>query len=275
MPGRKYLGFLIVAVLMIGCGRAKPKLDNIFDGFRGTIVVYDQQHDMYTRWNDQRAMQRFSPCSTFKIPNALIALEAGVIPNSDYVIDWDSAKYPRQEWWSDNLWSTMAKPHNLKSAIKYSVVWYFQELAKRIGKERYKKYLSIMNYGNRDISGELTEFWLMSSLKISAHEQVEFLKRFYHNRFGFKKENIRQVKEAIVLEENDRYRLSGKTGLGISDDQTIGWLVGYLEQGENVYFYAMNIESDDYEMVRSSRMNIVKDVFREMGVIPGEQFDER
>jgi len=275
VPGCRYWGIVfIVLLLLLGCGRAKPRLDNIFDGFDGTIVVYDQQHDMYTRWNEQRAMERYSPCSTFKIPNALIALESGVIPNSDYVIAWDSNLYPRQEWWTDNPWATRARDHTLKSAIQYSVVWYFQELAKQIGRERYEEYLAKMNYGNRDISGELTEFWLESSLKISAHEQVEFLRKFYYNRFGFKPENIEQVKEAIILEENDLYRLSGKTGLGMYDDRTIGWLVGYVERGENVYYYAMNIESSDYDRVRSSRLNIVKDVLREMGVIPGEQLDE-
>jgi len=269
MPG--YRSFLpaILFILLLSCGKPVPELDNYFDGFDGTIVIYDEMSGRYIRFNETRAVTRFSPCSTFKIPNALIALESGVIPNSGHVIPWNSDLYPRQAWWSDNPWSTRAKDHTLTSAIKYSVVWYFKELAKMIGENRYQQYLSGFKYGNLDISGGLTNFWLVSSLKISAHEQVEFLQNFYHNRLPFNPENIAQIKDAIILEEASGFRLSGKTGLGIIGDRTLGWLVGYIEKGDSVYFYALNIESENYEAVRSGRLEIVKDVFRELGVLPG------
>lgn len=258
---------LLLIVVLIGCGHQKPRLDGYFDGFKGTIVIYDEASGRYTRYNETRAAKRFSPCSTFKIPNALIALETGVIKSSQDTIKWNQQLYPKQDWWTDDPWATWARDHTMESAIKYSVVWYFKELAKRIGPERYEEYLAKMNYGNRDISGGLTNFWLVSSLKISAHEQVEFLKNFYHNRFGFNPGNIAQVKDALILEESQNYRLSGKTGTGVLGETTLGWLVGYLEKDGNVWFYALNLEHKDYDQIRSSRMEIVKNVFREMGVI--------
>jgi len=258
-------------VLFVGCGHEKPRLDGYFDGLDGCIVVYDESADQYIRYNETRASTRFSPCSTFKIPNAAIALETGIIPGSDFVIDWNSNLYPKQNWWTDDPWATWARSHTMKSAIQYSVVWYFKELARMIGEQRYNEYLKVMNYGSRDISGGLTQFWLVSSLTISPDEQVEFLRRFYHNDFGFKPESIDQVKDAIVLEDNDSYRLSGKTGTGMIDDRTMGWLVGYVEKNNNVYYYALNIESTDYDRIRSSRLDIVKSVFREMGVIPASE----
>ena len=109
-------------------------------------------------------------------------------------------------------------------------------------------YLDKINYGNKDISGGITKFWLQSSLKISAKEQVDILRQFYDDLLPFSKRNIDIVKEIIVQSEDQGAKLSGKTGSGSktnSDKNINGWFVGYVEKDEDVYFFATNIEAND------------------------------
>jgi len=42
--------------------------------------------------------------------------------------------------------------HNMRTAMKYSAVWFYQELARRIGYERMQNYVNLVGYGNKDIS---------------------------------------------------------------------------------------------------------------------------
>ncbi len=92
----------------------------------------------------------------------MIGLESGVIPDADYVIKWDGTTYPIAAWNQD---------HTLRSAIKNSVVWYFQESARRVGHEKMQQYINLVGYGNRDISGSIDSFWLDGGLRISPDEQ--------------------------------------------------------------------------------------------------------
>jgi beta-lactamase class D len=50
------------------------------------------------------------------------------------------------------------RDHTLASAIRFSVVWYFQEIARRIGAARMQRYVDAFQYGNRDLSGGVDRF---------------------------------------------------------------------------------------------------------------------
>tara|TARA_R110002020_G_scaffold471914_1_gene699418 strand:- start:5677 stop:5832 length:156 start_codon:yes stop_codon:yes gene_type:complete len=50
----------------------------------------------------------------------------------------------------------------MKEAFRLSAGWAYIELAKKIGKQKYKKYLSAINYGSVDLSIEGDEFWNFS-----------------------------------------------------------------------------------------------------------------
>jgi beta-lactamase class D len=128
-----------------------------------------RSEDKYTSNDFRRAKERFLPASTFKIFNSLAALESGVIKDQDEIIKWDSIPRGWEKWDMD---------HNLRSAIKYSAVWFYQELARRIGEEKMRSYINKTGYGNKNIEGGIDLFWLQGELKISAMEQIEFLKKF-------------------------------------------------------------------------------------------------
>jgi len=70
------------------------------------------------------------------------------------------------------------------------------------------------------------------------------LRQLYAGELPFSQQTMNTVKEIIVLEKTENYTLRGKAGWGQRVKPQIGWFVGYLEENNNVYFFAANIESD-------------------------------
>ncbi len=243
----------------------QPKgLEKHFQGFDGAFVIYDSAADSFTRFNPKRCATRFTPCSTFKIPNGLIALETGVAKDAHHFRKYDPQAHPRQDWMSDWLAKSWLKDHTLRSAIKNSVVWYFQEQAKEIGPSAMAEHLKRFNYGNQDISGGITQFWLSSSLTISPDEQVAFLRDFYDNRFQLSQKTHLLMKDMLVLKQTENYRISGKTG---SDGKGLGWLVGYVETPQNTWFFAYNAQLPKDKRHIKYRRKLVEDLLQEMKII--------
>ena len=248
-----------------------PDLSRFFENTTGTIVLYDVKNNRYLRHNEKRSAVRYTPASTFKIPNALIALETGVVKDTETVMVWDKAKYPAQDW-TDAPFVYWKQDHTLSSAMKYSVIWYFREIALGIGEERMKTHLAKFEYGNQDISGGLASkrmfeaFWLNNSLKISADEQIEFLRKFYEGKLSVSTRSTDTVKKILVLEETPNYKLSGKTGgVGNLNGKALGWFIGYLETKDNTYFFALNMDGENYGAIRDKRIDLTKQILSELG----------
>jgi len=239
----------------------EPELDQYFQGDKGAFVLYDLNHEQYIRYNPERCAERFIPASTFKIMNSLIGLETGIIPDENYVIKWDGTPHEISSWNQD---------HTLKTAIQNSVVWYYQELTRRVGKEKMLSYVDAANYGNKDISGQIDTFWLEGGVRISADEQVEFLKQLYQRKLPFSLRSINIVKEILVLEKTDSYQLSGKTGSAQRVTPHIAWFVGYLETKGNTYFFATNYESTNPDGIANgdTARNITLNILEGMGLLP-------
>lgn len=229
-------------------------------GVTGSFFMYDLNKNEYSGYNIERTKIRFTPASTFKIFNSLAALETGVISDEYQVIKWDSIKRQIKEWNQDL---------DMKSAFKYSAVWFYQEIARRIGQDKMQHYIDTVNYGNKDISDGIDKFWLTGSLKISQQEQVEFLKKLYHNELPFSQRPMDIVKNIMLQEDTLGYKLRAKTGWGSQDGKEIGWLVGWIETQDNVYFFATNIEMPKpaSENFPASRKIITKIIFKELGII--------
>ncbi|WP_025786206.1 penicillin-binding transpeptidase domain-containing protein [Sporosarcina sp. D27] len=118
---------------------------------------------------------------------------------------------------------------------------------KKVQIKNIKTYLDKIQYGNQNLSGGIEDYWLESSLKISPIEQVQILKDFYTNQFGFDGKNIQLIKDAIKLETTDSATLYGKTGTGTVNGENVnGWFIGYVETRNHTYFFATNIESDHH-----------------------------
>jgi len=274
--------WLLLAVSTLaspGAGSTKERSEDLRRFFRntpGAFVLYDSNRNHYVRYNVQRCRKRFSPFSTFKIPNSVIGLETGVIADADYVIRYDPQAFPQASQWTTPPFVYWKQDQTLRSAIKYSVVWYYRELARRVGLEKEKKYVSDFHYGNEDVSGGLSSpnlfecFWLRSSLQISADEQIEFLRRFYALKLPVSARSQQITKEILVREKTPKYTLSGKTGGGAIPNGTLGWFVGYVEANNNVYFFALNIDGPNYDAINNKRIDLTKQILTSLGCLPAD-----
>lgn len=213
-------------------------LSDFFADYEGCFVLYDSNADTWTIYDETLATKRFSPNSTYKIYSALFALENGLIRPDDSTLKWDGQSHSYPSWNQDQT---------LTSAMQNSVNWYFQELDRRADWDALNQFYQTIGYGNEDLSGGAAEFWLESSLKISAVEQVELLKKLYGNEFHFNERNVQAVKDSLKLSASGQTVLSGKTGTGVINGESInGWFVGYVESGSNTCFFATNIQGDDH-----------------------------
>ena len=241
-------------------------LSRFFVGMEGTFVLVDAQQGLTRVYNPARAEQRFLPASTFKIANSLVVLETAVVDGPDFALPWDPRATPPQGWWPES-WQ---RDQSLRTAFQNSVYWFYQELARRVGEDRMGTYLQQFRYGNQDLGGGLDRFWLHGDLRISPFEQVAFLQRFYFGDLGVSERTGRIVQDVMVLEDHPHYRLSGKTGTAdVTPTKELGWLVGFLERGEAVYFFALNMEGERVweDWPPHQRKELVRRLLTELGVI--------
>ena len=148
--------------------------------------------------------------------------------------------------WGDHPYAAWNADQTLSTAMQSSVNWYFQSIDRQLGRSRIHDYIREIGYGNKDMNGDLSSYWLGASLKISPIEQVELLTKLYHNRFGFEQEHIDAVKDALRISVSGSGTLYGKTGTGLVNGKSVsGWFVGYVETNDNTYFFAIDIKADD------------------------------
>jgi beta-lactamase class D len=220
-------------------------------GVEGSILIYDLKNDRTYQHNPQRNTKAFLPASTFKILNSLVALETGIISDELAILTWDGTERVVPEWNRDL---------NMKEAIALSAIWFYQVLARRTGYERMQQWFSKVEYGNKEIGSpeDIDRFWLEGALRITPQQQIQFLRRLFNNELPFSERSLAIVKNIIIVEQTPDYTLRSKTGwVGFPDRQItpqIGWDVGYLERGDNVYFFAttLDINNDDDAALRTA-----------------------
>lgn len=203
---------------------------------QGSITIYDYKNKKWIYSDIEDAKKRTLPASTFKIPNSLISIEENAVKDEYEVLKWDGVKrtYPAHNADTD-----------LKDAYKNSTVWFYEEMAHRIGIDKFKKYLKEFNYGNQNLSGKEDYFWLDNTLTISPVEQINFLTGLYEEKYPLSKRTYDIVKEIMINEKTDSYVLRAKTGFSDVNTLDIGWFVGYVETNDNVYFFATRLWQDE------------------------------
>lgn len=249
---------------------ARPDWGKYFEAqhARGTFVLYDAQAARYSVYNPERANKGYLPASTFKIPNALLALDAGVVKDENEVFRWDHKPQPRKEWEQDLTFA---------AALKVSAVPVFQAVARRLGPQRMQAGVTRLNYGNHDTSGAVDRFWLSGALRITALQQVEFLRRLEAGQLPVSKRSMAIVRKMMIVETSPPgaalpYVIHAKTGtLGADAPEPVMWWVGWIERpapkGVQRWFFAMNMDllpGGNFE----DRFNVARPILREAGALP-------
>lgn len=261
---------LIGSLFYFSCSVNRAHIDDNLEKYfkarnvEGCFTMLNNADGKVTVYNMNMDTTRYTPASTFKILNSLIALQTGVVTGEDMVIKWDGIKRSNPDW---------NKDMNIREAFKVSAVPFYQEVARRIGKDTLKSWVDSVSFGNKNTDGPVDSFWLNNKLKISPDEQLGFLKRLYFDQLPFRKSVQETVKSIMLQENNTAYKLSYKTGWGFDEQgNSLGWITGWIEENNHVYFFVTLVKSADPQIdMRRVRMDITKDILKEYGFFQGKK----
>jgi len=232
----------------------------------GSITMYDYNAKQWIASDINDSHVATLPASTFKIINTLIALETEVIADAHEIVKWPGSTDTVKYGYRPDIYHDM----NMEEAFKSSAGWVYVELAKKIGKERYKSYLSRAHYGNADVSVDDPDFWNFGNFAISPANQIEILIGVFEETLPFSQRAFNILKEIMIEEQTEDYTLRAKTGWTRDGGKDTGWWVGYVERKDNVYFFATrlikdrNMHNPDFAKCRKE---ITKTILKQLNVI--------
>lgn len=263
----RLLGFIAAAVLACSAQaqtiRSETSLASVFSqaGSKGVFVLYDLQSKELHVSDSQRAKQRFTPASTFKMLNALIALQTGVVSGPEEIFRWDGQPRFIKSWERDL---------NLRQAMAESAVPVYQEVARRIGQQRMQHFVTATGFGNNAIGQAIDRFWLDGPLAISAIEEARFTARLAQGQLPFDRAVQADVRAMLAGEKTADYQLFGKTGWATNQQPTLGWYSGWVERADGQRFaFALNMDiASSAEL--GKRQALVKAALIALQIIPAQ-----
>ncbi len=244
--------------------KESPELKSIFDTRQlwGSTLILDVNNNEFIGYNFARADSLFLPASTYKIPNTIIGYETGVV--RDTTIWRFKGKKMRLASWADDL--------DIQEAFKRSCVPCYQDIARKVGALKMNQYLESFEYGNNmDVRPENIDlFWLEGKSRINQRQQIAFLQDVYYDNLPISNTTSKNIKRIMVIDKKEDYILSGKTGWSIRDGFNVGWFVGFVEKGDNVYFFATNVTPFDQSKIQNFavvRSEVTMEVFKALGIL--------
>lgn len=269
-----YLLLLISYLSLTSCSSNNITEDNslkkYFDEYHvtGTFGMYDNGHAQFTIYDLRRyADSVYLPASTFKIVNSLIGLQTGIISDEKMVIPWDGIVRSNPDW---------NKDLTMEQAFKVSAVPYYQEVARRIGKDTMQHWLDSLGYASKNgravIKDDIDSFWLDNNIKVTADEQLGLVKKLYFDQLPFQKRVQEIVKKVMLQENNANYKLSYKTGWAYRENgNSIGWVIGWEEENLHPYFFVLQIEGPHDMDMKNIRISILKNILTQYGFFKGNK----
>lgn len=225
---------LIIAATLGRAAAAEVVCTLVIDARTGAIVIEEGDCDM-----------RVTPASTFKIPLAVMAYDAGVLTDANAPVMQFRAGDP--DWGGPN-WTRDTDP---TSWMRFSVLWYSQRITHAMGAEALTRYARDFGYGTADFSGDpgfdngLERAWITSSLLISPREQAAFLRALVLDSLPVRLDAMRHAREIIEHYSVGDWVIRGKTGTAYPRraDRSFdyargwGWYVGWAQRGDRVLVF--------------------------------------
>ena len=255
---KKHIFFgTLLLIMLASCTMNKAKINNDlkkhFDNEKvtGNFTLLNNQSGTVMVYNMKMDTQRVTPGTSFKIINSLVGLETGKVVDSKTAINVGDQSI------------------SLTAAFKNSSTPFFQELARRVGKDTMQRSLDSLQYGNKNISGAIDSFWLNNNLKISPDEQVGLMYRLYFDKLLFSKYAQETVRTMMKHEDNTLYKYYYATGIGIDENnKSIGW----VEENMHVYIFSTLVKSPDQNNnIDSISLKITKNILTELGYFKGNK----
>jgi beta-lactamase class D len=255
-----------IAMVATSCRTSQQSMSvakDAFGEFDGALVLIDCSSGQAKTYNHDAANTRLPPCSAFKIVNALIGMEEGIVTSAQQSFyQWDGVERTIPTWNRDL---------SFREAFQASCVPAFQNLARQIGTKRMQNWIDKIDYGNCDTSAGIDVFWLPApgrkTVMISPAEQAELMRRVITADVPFSAASLATLKELMFIKKTERGRLYGKTGSGADDEGTfaLGWFVGYTESRGKTYAFACSAQGKNV-MSKQAR-NIVESVLQKEGLL--------
>lgn len=265
--------FLLFAFYLSSCSPNNVEVDNslkkYFDENKvtGSFGLYNNGANEFTIYNlKQFTDSTYLPASTFKIVNSLIGLQTGKIVNEKMIIPWDGVTRPIEAWNHDMP---------MFEAFKVSCVPYYQEVARRIGKDTMQHWIDTLGYASKNGHAAvkvIDSFWLDNSIKVTPDEQLGLVKKLYFDQLPFQHRVQDIVKRVMLQEENSNYSISYKTGWGFRENgNAIGWVVGWIEENKHPYFFSLQLEGPHDTDMKVARINILNGILKQLGFFEGKK----
>lgn len=263
-----YKLLMIILLLESLTGKSQVDFSKPFRDCRlqGSCTIFDDQNQKWIYSDSIDAQIPSLPASTFKIVNLLIALETGVIQNENEVIRWPGKTDTTRYGYRPEIYHDMT----VKEAFEVSAVWVFLDLAGKIGRERYAKYLKMYHYGNGDLSEKDPDFWNLGALAISPRNQIEFLINLCNGQLPCQAKNREIVKKVMLTEKQAHYQIHAKTGWTREGGIDSGWWVGYVEREARVWYFATRVSkprSTVNPAFSACRKEITRSILRQLKAI--------
>lgn len=274
---KKNILLVLVSATLLSCGSNNVKKDDSLGKYfsdnkvEGCFALMDNGTGNFTVYNLGRYRDSsYLPASTFKIVNSLIGLQTGRITSDSMVIKWDGVQRWNEDW---------NKDLTMYEAFRVSSLPYYQEVARRIGRDTMQFWLDSLKYGAKTdteevvIKSAIDSFWIDNSIKVTPDQQLGIVKRLYFDQLPFFKTYQEMVKRAMIFENNTKYQLAYKTGWGDSENgNTVAWIVGWIEENNHPYFFVLNIETPDKKAdIYHIRMNMLKGILKQLGFFEGNR----
>jgi beta-lactamase class D len=246
---RPYIIALLVPVICgtIGIAMSAPlplaPIRKAMKDRAGAFVIIDCASGEITDVDPKTSAEKLPPCSTFKIWNALLGLEEGILSSPEEPFyKWDGVRRDIAAWNRDL---------NLRDAFQASCVPAFQNLANRLGSDRINQWLDTLGYGDKNTTAGLDVFWLPAparrTILISPMEQAELLRKLVSGKLPIKPTSLQTLKALMRVRETPAAALYGKTGSGTlsADGTKLGWFVGFVESGKHCFAFAAALQGAD------------------------------
>ncbi len=216
----------------------------------GVILIYDSEKKEFYSNDFEEARKGTIPASTYKIPNSIIGLETNFLKDENTIFEWNGNKRAYSIW---------EKDLSLKEAFQKSCVPCYQYLAAKIGAKKMKEELKKLKFGEMQFTDKtIDNFWLKGKSKITPFQQIDFLKRLHNEQLPISKSTYKTIKKILIIEHNENFVLSGKTGFANVTGTNIAWFVGYLEEREKTFYFATRISPNKKDLPIKQLLSVRK-----------------
>jgi beta-lactamase class D len=190
----------------------------------------------------------YAPNCSFNFALSLMGYDAG------FLLDETNPELPYKENFFNYL-EKWRQPHNPTLWIKNSCVWYSVEIYHALGNDKFQEYVKKFAFGNQDgrKDGVNKAPWMSGgSIRVSGKEYISFMQKLVERKLPVSSHAYDMTAKIFALPElaPKGWQLYGKTGTGsvLNSDGTLsqtnsgGWFVGWLEQGSRKIVFASYIE---------------------------------